>query len=357
MKKQWTSCFILVLLLVSGQAFADGMGNGTGWCQSTTGTAYFPFSFDQTIETTNSNQQGEIFEHRWSASGYYTATCDCDNTSYRGYNYFSATAGDLTEKGTFIESRSTGYTMYYYVLVPDKLEVGIETLIAGGLNKYVPVPFTAISNKDASAGGCSGAPMAEMAAGNKGLVRIYILHPLVGQVTIPTITVMNLYLSKSDDNSVPTTPPIASVTMSGTITVPQSCSINAGQIIEVKLPDVLGKDIRNLGDSPQSAHVTTQVNFTCSNVADGTNLSMSLSGTNDAHNSDYLATDNENIGIRIFDKNDNTIVPNGSTELPIDNYQDGNGSMAFTAAPVNTTGKIPHTGEYQATATLEIQIR
>ncbi|MDI5349343.1 hypothetical protein MJL48_29175, partial [Salmonella enterica subsp. enterica serovar Kentucky] len=41
------------------------------------------------------------------------------------------------------------------------------------------------------------------------------------------------------------------VTMSGTITVPQSCSINAGQVIEVRLPDIEGKDIRNLGDSPQ----------------------------------------------------------------------------------------------------------
>ncbi|MDI4746094.1 TatD family hydrolase, partial [Salmonella enterica subsp. enterica serovar Kentucky] len=42
---------------------------------------------------------------------------------------------------------------------------------------------------------------------------------------------------------------------------------NAGQVIEVRLPDIEGKDIRNLGDSPQNSHVTTQVNFTCSNVA------------------------------------------------------------------------------------------
>lgn len=76
--------------------------------------------------------------------------------------------------------------------------------------------------------------------------------------------------------------------MSGTITVPQSCSINAGQVIEVRLPDIEGKDIRHLGDSPQNSHVTTQVNFTCSNVADGTNLSMSLNGETDPHNPEYL---------------------------------------------------------------------
>ncbi|AKQ37293.1 hypothetical protein AC247_18140 [Salmonella enterica subsp. enterica serovar Ouakam] len=174
-------------------------------------------------------------------------------------------------------------------------------------------------------------------------------------------TIMNLYLSKtpgsSGDNISPAVPPVAHVTMSGTITVPQSCSINAGQVIEVRLPDIEGKDIRNLGDSPQNSHVTTQVNFTCSNVADGTNLSMSLNGETDPHNPEYLKTDNENLGIRISDKYDKTIVPGGSAELPIEDYTDGKGSTEFTAAPVNTTGHVPHTGEYQATATLEIQIR
>lgn len=92
-------------------------------------------------------------------------------------------------------------------------------------------------------------------------------------------------------------------------------------------------------------------------MADGTNLSMSLNGETDPHNPEYLKTDNENLGIRISDKYDKTIVPGGSAELPIEDYADGRGSTEFTAAPVNTTGHVPHTGEYQATATLEIQIR
>ncbi|EBD6709302.1 fimbrial protein, partial [Salmonella enterica] len=251
--------------------------------------------------------------------------------------------------------------MDYYVLVAGKLEIGTEAYIAGKLGEYIPVPFSSISNNDASAGGCGDAEMKSMTAGNKGTVRIYITHPLVGEISIPQTTIMNLYLSKtpgsSGDNIPPSIPPIAHVTMSGTITVPQSCSINAGQVIEVRLPDIEGKDIRHLGDSPQNSHVTTQVNFTCSNVADGTNLSMSLNGETDPHNPEYLKTDNENLGIRISDKYDKTIVPGGSAELPIEDYADCRGSTEFTAAPVNTTGHVPHTGEYQATATLEIQIR
>ncbi|WP_290367311.1 hypothetical protein [Salmonella enterica] len=35
----------------------------------------------------------------------------------------------------------------------------------------------------------------------------------------------------------------------------------------------------------------------------------------------------------------------------------GRGRPDFSAAPVNPPGHVPHTGESQATATLEIQIR
>lgn len=222
----------------------------------------------------------------------------------------------VKETGTYSEAGSNGQQMDFYVLVAGKLEIGTETYIVGNLKQYIPVPFSAISNQDPTAGGCTGADINKMSAGNKGNVRIYITHPLVGEITIPETTIMNLYLSKtpgsSGDNIPPSVPPMAHVTMSGTITVPQSCSINAGQVIEVRLPDIEGKDIRHLGDSPQNSHVTTQVNFTCSNVADGTNLSMSLNGATDPHNPDYLKTDNENLGIRISDKYDNTIVPGGS---------------------------------------------
>ncbi|POP42000.1 fimbrial protein StiH [Superficieibacter electus] len=351
---------ILALGLFSGHALAESIGNGTGWCEATTGSHNFNFSFNQTIEDTSENRRGNIIEESWSAGGSYTAKCDCDNTDYRGYNYFTATTGSLTQKGTFSEQRYYGH-MDYYVLIPGKLEIGTEAYISGHVKQYVPVPFSSLSNGDPNAGGCTGAEMADMSAGNKGHVRIYITHPLVGRITIPTTTIMNLYLSKvpvsSGDNIPPAVPPLAHVTMSGTITVPQSCSINAGQIIDVRLPDIIGKDIRNLGDSPQESHVTTQVNFTCSNVADGTNLSMSLNGENDPNNNEYLKTTNPDLGIRISDKNNTTIVPNGDAELPINNYHDGAGTTQFTAAPVNTTGHIPHTGEYQATATLEMQIR
>lgn len=358
MNIQWIKFTFLAVAFISGHTMAQNIGNGSGWCQSTNGTHVFPFSFNQTITDTTENKTGKIIEQHWSVTGYYGAQCDCDNSDYQGPNYFTATTGDLTQKGTFSESRYYGH-MDYYVLVPNKLEIGTEAYIAGQLSEYVPIPFTSLSNKDSSAGGCKGAEMSEMSAGNKGTVRIYVSHPLVGQIVIPETTIMNLYLSKiivsSGDNIPPAATPIARVTMSGTITVPQSCTIEAGQMIEVNFDDIFGKDIKNLGDSPTQK--TKKISFTCSNVADGTNLSIALYGENDPNNTNYLKTTNDDIGIKITDRNQNIIAPNSNNFIPVYSYIDGVGSTQFTAAPVNTTGKIPHTGEYEATATLEIQIR
>ncbi|EDT5236787.1 fimbrial outer membrane usher protein [Salmonella enterica subsp. enterica serovar Gaminara] len=325
------------------------------------GTALRDRNLNWSLQQSHSTQDGDSGGVNASYKGTYANLNAGYNQSPDSQQVsYGISGGILAQKGTHSETRYYGH-MDYYVLVTGKLEIGTEAYIAGKLGEYIPVPFSSISNNDASAGGCGDAEMKSMTAGNKGTVRIYITHPLVGEISIPQTTIMNLYLSKtpgsSGDNIPPSIPPIAHVTMSGTITVPQSCSINAGQVIEVRLPDIEGKDIRHLGDSPQNSHVTTQVNFTCSNVADGTNLSMSLNGETDPHNPEYLKTDNENLGIRISDKYDKTIVPGGSAELPIEDYADGRGSTEFTAAPVNTTGHVPHTGEYQATATLEIQIR
>ncbi len=62
---------------------------------------------------------------------------------------------------------------------------------------------------------------------------------------------------------------------------------------------------------------------------------------------DYLKTDNENLRIQFPIEADNTIVPGGSAELPIEDCTDGKGGTEFTTAPVNTTGHVPHTGEYR----------
>lgn len=71
------------------------------------------FPLDQTITDTDENQAGKIVKESWSVGGEYSARCDCDNKDYQGVNYFTATTGDLTQKGTYSEAGSNGQQMEF----------------------------------------------------------------------------------------------------------------------------------------------------------------------------------------------------------------------------------------------------
>lgn len=357
MKKQGIVYWLLWLTLFAGSAMADTIGNGSGWCAPTNGVHVYTSDITSTINYDYSNPTNSVKEIHWNQGGTYAAQCDCDNSDYRGYNYFSADTGSLTVRGSRTDARYGGYTMHYYVLVTDKIEVGVETYIAGHLKQYVPIPYNNISNGDDGAGGCGTAVMNGMTAGSQGNVRLYIAAPLTGQTVIPSTKIMNLYMSKVSGNTASSAVPhIAEFYISGTITVPQSCTISAGQTIEVKFPDLRASDIRVKGASPNFAEQTTKVAFTCSNVADGSDISFALTGENDPHENSYLKTSNANIGIKITDVAGNTITPNGEARLPATEYADTKGSTTFKSRPVNTTGDAPNAGTYEAMATLTIKV-
>lgn len=236
----------------------------------------------------------------------------------------------------------------------------MEIYIVGNLKQYIFVFFLVISNQDFIVGGCMGVDINKMFVGNKGNVCIYIIYLLVGEIIIFEMMIMNFYLLKmlgsSGDNIFFFVLLMVYVIMFGIIIVLQFCFINVGQVIEVRLLDIEGKDICNFGDSLQNLYVIIQVNFICSNVVDGINLLMLLNGVIDLYNLDYLKIDNENLGIWIFDKYDKIIVFGGSVELLIEDYIDGKGSIEFIVVLVNIIGYVFYIGEYQVIVMLEIQI-
>ncbi len=90
-------------------------------------------------------------------------------------------------------------------------------------------------------------------------MRIYITHPLVGEITIPETAIMNLYLSKtpggSGDNIPPSVPPMARHHVRDHYRAAVLLHQRRAELSGPRLPDIEGKDIRHLGDSPQNSHV------------------------------------------------------------------------------------------------------
>lgn len=210
-------------------------------------------------------------------------------------------------------------------------------------------------------------PKANINAGSQGTLTLYITRPFIGELNIPPTVIGEVYASSgtSTTSTPPMGTPVANIILSGTLTVPQSCEINKGETISVDFGFIAaGKFTTRLqppkGFRPNSFNIV----YDCSQnglpvIPTGTRLAMTLEG-NEVQDQYILiarrrASDNvPDIGIRVYN-NAGTAIPFISGDLPMD--QRGLGTIALTAYPVNLVGGPLDTGDFDATATLKIDIR
>ena len=80
-----------------------------------------------------------------------------------------------------------------------------------------------------------------------------------------------------------------------------------------------------------------------------------------ASDNSMIATDNEDVGIKVYDKYNREVNTNGgaleaeTTKIP-DIMGDTLGTLTFSSAPASATGARPKPGQFNATATLTIEI-
>ncbi len=147
------------------------------------------------------------------------------------------------------------------------------------------------------------------------------------------------------------------------ITVPQSCTVNSGQIVNVELEGASGSAFvkGGAGNSPSGFNEkTVTVPIQCLNGGAGT-VQMSLKGTNAKNYSSSLATSNTEVGVKVMDRtpgsgnNGKPIIPNNASsysEIKLGN--DGNGSAMLGISPVWLGGAEPAKGNYTAQSYLQL---
>nr|WP_318381161.1 fimbrial protein [uncultured Enterobacter sp.] len=302
----------------------------------------------QTLDSISDNKPGYEKEYTWAA-GTYPVTCHCTSEGIFTNPYVSAMS-DLPS----VTHNSQSYLMLNGV--SNKLSIAALIGIRNGAQLYA-VPFSYISDK---MGGVYFADCNETLynfdVAKSGKYFLYIEKPLVGVVTIPKQTVFRFYAAtREGESSIDTSSPIAIGEINGTITVPQSCTINAGQVIQVDFGRIISADLKTKGSEAASAARTQTISMTCDNVENTTTLSISLEGAADPNNTDMLKTSNADVGIKISNQNGTTLPISGEAKLPV-NYRDGNGESELTAVPVNTTGKTPEVGHFEALLTLDVNI-
>lgn len=197
--------------------------------------------------------------------------------------------------------------------------------------------------------------------GNAGKITFRLRRPIAGQVIIPMTEVASLWGCVPDDGSCfPSGAPIYRYSLAGTLTVPATCSINAGATIAVDFGEMSTGDFSSPGQVAQNAMRPVRVPVQCGDGVQGdANLSVSFTATPATQNGNAIATSNPELGIAIgTDSNlsnaSTWITPNtGSIPLQLDGS--GAAEISLFAAPVRV-GNQPQAGAFNGVATIKLAI-
>ncbi|WP_368926645.1 fimbrial protein [Serratia marcescens] len=321
-----------------------------GQCIPISGTHGFSFLFSPVLTDPSQNVMGRVIKNadgnNWNLPGSYRVKCECQ----------TRTASYVTAKMLLSEPVFSNGGLTYYAL-NEYLGVASEVFVAGYRNEYIAAPFTNQSNYKTDMDGddesCASTPYN---SGARGRIHLYFRRPFVGVTTIPNTRLVETYVSVV--SGVKSDTPVSTISMSGTVTVPQSCEISP-QTVVVDFGDIVSTHFQTKGAMPpRFTPAERTLTLSCRNISDGVKVSLSFRGEADGNMPEALKTSNRDIGVMIKDMQGNVIRPQ-SGRLPIDNfyYPNQKGSSQISVYPINTTGQAPSVGQFNATATIQAEIQ
>ena len=105
------------------------------------------------------------------------------------------------------------------------------------------------------------------------------------------------------------------------------------------------------------------ISYHCDDNAIGNNDRIKLTLTADqgvVDSSEPLVAkmlDKDDVGVRIYDENNQNVALDGTFEFPVPMDDQGNGVVRIKAAPVSTTGKSPEPGKFEGNVTVKMDLR
>lgn len=338
--------FFLLALILGALMMASTAGAATGYCLPKNGPATFTADATTTIDAMD-NVVGRTKRIPFGGSSFqYSAQCDCDDTD-------QATLGNFYKADYLMASEKIGNNTF--VVLNESLQLAVMIHVAN-YSEDLAVPFTDVWNKN-SHRGCS---VSVFSTGGNGSLVFRISKPFKGKMIIPATPVAAIFGTVREGQYSPE--PMSRVYISGTITVPQSCELNAGGIVSVDYGTIIANTFRQKGQKPQGFNETrTTIGYVCQNISEGITLSMTLSGDTASGYPEALATSNSDVGIQIKDGNGNVLPVNtGELPMPVDLTQgmtNQAGSVDILSSPINLTGKTPQAGNFTASAAITVKFR
>jgi len=146
---------------------------------------------------------------------------------------------------------------------------------------------------------------------------------------------------------------MANVYLNYSITVPQTCVINAGQIVTVDFGNVSTGAFKTAGAKASGVNpIARNLGIKCNNIDAYANLTLRVQADNTAGNA--LVSNNKDVGFVITDANDRPLTPNDfSSVLPF-KLQEAGANVTIKVYPVSITGAKPAEGPVTSRGYLRI---
>lgn len=310
------------------------------------------------------------------------ANCTCPKNLYS-----TSIVYEITAAGSPLPTGTNGYGY-----LTDHLDVGLigysdainspdgSNLTFISINTY-PTPLSGMSKAnegvikptEGTSDVCSDATRPSDVSSSKRAFKwnvigltLYVKKAFLGEELIPSTVVVQNYscLSFGSYCTINDVQQVSNIRVEGRISAPLSCTINAGSTIEVELGNIVSSQFVTQGQPPASYTLKdVDISYHCDDPAAGDSGKIKFSLSADqgvAPGSNNLIAkmlDRDDIGVRMFDQNDNDVVLDGSLDLPVTLDTEGNGKISMKAAPVSITSKRPKAGKFEGNVTVKMELR
>lgn len=186
------------------------------------------------------------------------------------------------------------------------------------------------------------------------IFRLKVTRRFINMVPIPRQTMFSVYVTTR--NTDPLNTPVYNISYGGKVEVPQTCEINAGQVVEFDFGDIGAALFSQAGAGNRPQSVTPQsktIGIKCTNIDAQAYLSLRLEAEKTSGN--MMVSNNSDLGFMVSDGSGEPLTPNNLGSKINFRLDDASTSRVdIRAWPVSVTGNKPAEGPFTARGYLRV---
>lgn len=214
---------------------------------------------------------------------------------------------------------------------------------------YIDNPMTSESNEYTEDNGQE----TNWRTGGKGKISLRIDRAFIGFSTFNK-EILEVY-ANTFKNGV-SSKPLTVLYISGSIVVPQTCELDAGQTITMDFGDIAASAFPQAGAGNKPAHVNPQTHniaIQCKNIDAQALLSLRVEAEKTSGNA--IVSDNPDLGFVVADGRHNPLTPNTiDSKIKFQLDDGGAATVPVSAWPVSVTGNKPAEGKFTSEGYLRV---